>query len=71
MLCEIYRGTPVLFLAYLNQIVRDSVSVDGKFHAHPMYIFLNLVVPLILGMFLAGSIKVVNWMLTRQAKRSS
>jgi len=59
------------FFAYLNQLVRDSVSIDGRFHPHPMYIFMNLVVPVILGVLLAGSIKIVHWILAPREKRNN
>ena len=61
----------VQFLAYLNQLVRGSISIDGRFHPHPMYIFMNLVVPVILGVLLAGSIKIVHWILAPRDKRNN
>jgi hypothetical protein len=59
------------FLAYLNRIVLDSASIGGGLHPRPMYIFLNLVVPLILGILLALGIKIVNRKAAPQKRRNN
>jgi hypothetical protein len=56
-------------LAYLNRIVPDPASVGGGFHPRPLYILLNLVVPLIVGMLLALAIKIVHWKAAPQKRR--
>jgi hypothetical protein len=59
------------FLAYLNRIVPDSASIGGGFHPRPMYIVLNLVVPLIVGILLALGIKIVNRKAAPQKRRNN
>jgi len=59
------------FLAYVSQLVRDSAFTDGRFCPHAMHAFLNVLVPVILGVLLAGSIKVVRWVLSPHGKRNN
>jgi hypothetical protein len=59
------------FFAYMNQLVRDSASIRGGFHPQAMYIFLNLVVPLALGLLLSAGIKIVNWIFASHEKRNN
>jgi hypothetical protein len=61
----------MMFLAYLNRIALDSASIDGAFRPRSMYIFLNLVVPLILGILLALGIKIVKRMAAPQKRRNN
>jgi hypothetical protein len=45
------------FLAYLNRFASDSVCADGGFHATPVYVLLNIVVPLVLGALFGGGLR--------------
>ena len=56
-------------LEYLLRIAADGDPLRKGFQAQPMYIFLNLAVPILLGFFLGGLMKIVERMRRTKKKR--
>jgi hypothetical protein len=48
---------------YLLTVATDADPMERGFQAKPMYIFLNMVVPVILGILLGGLLKMIEKML--------
>lgn len=56
-------------LEYLLRIAVDGDPMRPGFQAQPMYIFLNLAVPIVLGSLLGGLMKIVARMRRTKKKR--
>jgi hypothetical protein len=57
------------FLEYLLRIAADADPIKRGFQAKLMYIFLNIVVPVILGILLGSLMKIIEKMLRIRKKK--
>lgn len=56
-------------LEYLLSIAADADPVEKGFQAQPMYIFLGIVIPVVLGILLGSLIKMIEKVLRIRKKR--
>jgi hypothetical protein len=57
------------FLEYLLKIAADADPMKRGFQAQPLYTFLNIAVPVILGILLGSLMKIIEKMLRIRKKR--
>ena len=57
------------FFEYLLNLTADADPMKSGFQARPMYLFLTIAVPVVLGALLGGLLKIIERMARRKTRR--